>query len=394
MRRLAVRIVLLALLLVVVAAAVWGPACARGASLVIRAAQIQGLLLSAAKADAQPFTVDAARTIPTRHGELRARLYRPDEHIRRAVLLVPGVHAMGIDEPRLTGLARELAATGLAVLTMELPDLMKYQFTSASVDEIEDGLAWLSTRRELTPDGRIGVMGISFAGGLSLVAAARPAIASKMVFAFSFGGHGDLPRTLRFLCSGIEPRHPDDPPDAPPHHRAPHDYGVAVILIGLAEHMVPPEQVAPLRHGIVTYLTASQLDPIDKAKAAPVFEEARRQAAALPEPAATLMKDVNTRNVVALGAKLLPVLDRLRFSPFLSPEESPSPSAPVYLLHGSDDSVIPSVETLLLARHYEKTHTPVRYLLSGLITHAEVNKVAAAGDVLKLVNFWTELLQE
>jgi dienelactone hydrolase len=394
MRRLTVRIILVALLLVVAAAAAWGPACARGASLVIRAAHIQGLLLSAAKADAQPFTVDPPRTIPTRHGELRARLYRPDEYIRRAVLLVPGVHAMGIDEPRLTDLARELAATGLAVLTMELPDLMKYQFTPASVDEIEDALAWLSARRELTADGRIGVMGISFAGGLSLVAAARPAVASKMVFALSFGGHGDLARTLRFLCTGIEPRHPDDPPDAPPHHRAPHDYGVAVILIGVADQLVPPEQVAPLRQGVVTYLTASQLDPIDKARAAPVFEEARRQAAALPEPAATLMKDVNTRNVAALGAKLLPVLERMRFSPSLSPEESAEPSAPVYLLHGADDSVIPSVETLLLAHHYQETHTPVKYLLSSLITHAEVNKAAAAGEVLKLVNFWADLLQE
>jgi dienelactone hydrolase len=394
MRRLTVRIVLLALLLVVVAAAVWGPAYARGASLVIRAAQIQGFLLSAAKADAQPYTVGPVRTIPTRHGELRTRLYRPEEHIRRAVLLVPGVHAMGIDEPRLTGLARELAGTGLAVLTMELPDLMKYQFTPDSVDEIEDGLTWLSARRDLTSDGRIGVMGISFAGGLSLVAAGRPSIASKVVFAFSFGGHGDLPRTLRFLCTGIEPRHPDDPPGAQAHHRAPHDYGVAVTLIGLAEHLVPPEQVAPLREGIVTYLTASQLDPIDKAKAAPVFEEARRQAAALPEPAASLMKDVNTRNVAALGAKLLPALERLRFAPSLSPEESAAPSAPVYLLHGTDDSVIPAVETVLLAKHYERVHTPVRYLLSGLITHAEVNKVAAAADVLQLVNFWAALLQE
>jgi dienelactone hydrolase len=394
MRRLTVRILLVALLLTVVAAAAWGPACARGASLVIRAAQMQGFLLSVAKADAQPFTVEPERTIPTRHGALRARLYRPDERIRRAVLLVPGVHAMGIDEPRLTGLSRELAATGLAVLTLELPDLIAYQFTPASVDEIEDGLAWLSARRDLTPDGRIGVMGISFAGGLALVAAARPTVADKVAFAFSFGGHGDLPRTLRFLCTGIEPRHPDDPPDAARHRRAPHDYGVAVILIALAEHMVPPEQVAPLREGIVTYLTASQLDPIDKAKATGVFEDARRQAAALPEPAASLMKEVNTRNVTALGAKLLPVLEGLRFSSSLSPEESPPPLAPVYLLHGADDSVIPSVETLLLAQHYEKTHTHVKYLLSGLITHAEVNKTAAAADVLKLVNFWSALLGE
>jgi hypothetical protein len=77
------------------------------------------------------------------------------------------------------------------------------------------------------------------------------------------GGHGDLPRVLRYLCTGIEPPRPGDPPGAPPRVRPPHDYGVAVILVGIADRMVPPDQVEPLRRGIVTFLTASQLDLID-----------------------------------------------------------------------------------------------------------------------------------
>lgn len=393
MRRLTWRVVLLACALIFGAAIVWGPAYARGAALVIRAAQLDGFLLRAAKAEAQPYTIGDPQPLETRHGVVRSRLYRPDRHIRRAVLLVPGVHAMGIDEPRLEGLAAELAASGLAVLTMELPDLMHYQFTPESVDQIEDGIRTLSARHELTPDGHVGVMGISFAGGLSLVASGRRPVRDHVAFVLSFGGHGELMRTLRYLCTGIEPRHPDDPPDAPPHIRPPHDYGVAVILIAIAHRMVPPDQVEPLRKGIVTFLTASQLDPIDKPRAALVFADAKRQAAALPEPAATLMKDVNARDVKALGAKLLPVLEQITFADSLSPEDSLAPAAPVYLLHGTDDTVIPSVETLLLARHYEGV-TPVKYLLSGLITHAEVDRTAAAGEMLRLVGFWSDLLNE
>ena len=55
-------------------------------------------------------------------------------------------------------------------------------------------------------------MGISFAGGLSMVAAGRPAIRDRLAFVFSFGGHGDLPRVLRYLCTGLEPLEPGDPP--------------------------------------------------------------------------------------------------------------------------------------------------------------------------------------
>jgi pimeloyl-ACP methyl ester carboxylesterase len=392
MRRLSTRIFLAVCLIIAGAAVIWGPAYARSASLVIRAAQLQGFLLRAAQVQAQHYTIEPAVTIRTRHGNVRTRLYRPDT-IRRLVLLVPGVHAMGIDEPRLIALSNELAATGLGVATMELPDLAQYRFTPETVDTIEDGARWLSTRRDLTADGTIGLMGISFAGGLSMVAAGRPSIRDRLAFVFSFGGHGDLPRVLRYLCTGLEPLRPEDPSGTPAHVRPPHDYGVAVILVGIADRMVPPAQVEPLRRGIVTFLTASQLDPIDKAKAAAVFEEARAIGAQLPEPAASLMKAVNARDVKGLGARLLRVLEGVDYPDSLSPAHSAPPRAPVFLLHGADDTVIPSVESLLLAQHLQGK-TAVRTLLSGLITHAEVDRGAAAAEVIKLVGFWAELLNE
>ncbi|MBK5297137.1 MAG: hypothetical protein JJE40_08270, partial [Vicinamibacteria bacterium] len=106
---------------------------------------------------------------------------------------------------------------------------------------------------------------------------------------------------------------------------------------------------------------------------------------------------VNERNTKALGAELLPVLDRIgaeEYPPSLSAEHSPLPTAPVYLLHGTDDTVIPAVETQLLARHLAARGATVHALLSGLITHAEVDKGAAAGETWALVRFWSGLLSE
>ena len=393
MRRVVQRSLLVALLIVAGTAVVWGPAYARGASFVIRAAQLQGFLLEAAKADAQPFTVEPVQAIPTRHGPVRARVYRPDEHIRLAVVLVPGVHALGIDEPRLTALSGELAASGVAVATVEVPNLMRYEFSAASVDTIEDAVLWLMGRSDVARSGRVGLMGISFAGGLSVVAAGRPSVRERLAFVFSFGGHGDLPRALRYLCTGIEPPAPDDPGTGAPRVRAPHDYGVAIILLGLADRMVPAEQVQALRRGILTFLDASQLDAIDKRRSATGFEEARALAKSLPEPSATLLRLVNTRNVKELGARLLPELEAVTYAPALSPERSPAPSAPVFLLHGVDDNVIPAVETILLADHLEDK-TRVRYLLSDLISHASADRTPGAGDVLQLVGFWADVLDE
>jgi hypothetical protein len=105
------------------------------------------------------------------------------------------------------------------------------------------------------------------------------------------------------------------------------------------------------------------------------------------------MKLVNDRNTKELGARLVPVLDAITlYPPSMSPETSPPPQAPVFLLHGTDDTVIPAVESLLLAQHLEHDGVNVHPLLSGLITHAEVDKTAAASETLKLIGFWAGLL--
>jgi acetyl esterase/lipase len=174
----------------------------------------------------------------------------------------------------------------------------------------------------------------------------------------------------------------------------PHDYGVAVVLLTLAGDVVPPEQVQPLIHGIEGFLLASSLDMVDKPRALEEFARMRTYAETLPEPAAALMRLVNDRAVKELGARLLPIVDAMADHsgmPALSPERAPTaPAAPVFLLHGSDDNVIPSVETVLLGE-YLQGRTTVRGLLSGLITHAEVNRAPTVTEAWRLASFWRDV---
>ena len=79
---------------------------------------------------------------PGADGQLRGRTYTPSDLSGRPILLVPGVHAGGIDEPRLINFAREIAATGHPVVTAELPDLTRYQITPRTTDMIEDAADW------------------------------------------------------------------------------------------------------------------------------------------------------------------------------------------------------------------------------------------------------------
>jgi dienelactone hydrolase len=356
----------------------------RAAAFVVQASGMQGYARTAASIETGDFD-ERALTIPWRGGELRARLYTPHGKSDRAMLLVPGVHAAGVDEPRLVQFARDLASVRHTVLTAELIDLTQYRITPRTTDMIEDAALWLSGQRELAADGRVGMMGISFAGGLSIVAASRPSIRDRVAFVMSFGGHGDLPRTLRYLCTGVQPNG---------EHRPPHDYGVAIILLSIAEQVVPAEQVEPLRTAILTFLEGSRLDMVDKAKSAAEFEHARALAAALPEPARTLMRYVNERDVAHLGPILLPHVTELGDDRMLSPGREAAPRAPVYLLHGTDDNVIPAIESFLLADTLQSRGVTVHQLATPLITHAEVDRSATASAMFRLVGFWADVLGE
>jgi dienelactone hydrolase len=374
--------------IVLIAAGVVGAAVAarpyvHGFSFVVREAGLTGRIRRLANLDTTPVT-EREIQIPmaTRGGKLRARVYTPSRASGRTTLLVSGLHPSGIEEPRLVALARQVAASGLTVVTPDIYDLSHFAITPAITDTIERSAAWLAADPAFSRDGRVGMMGISFSGGLSVVAAGRSPLKDRVAFVFALGGHDDLPRVLRYLCTGLEPGAP---------YRAPHDYGVAVILLGSAERLVPPEQVAPLKAAVLRFLLTSALDSVDKSAAAPEFAALRTLAPTLPEPSATLLTYVNNRDVAHLGPALLPYIGYYGDSPALSVSKSPKPSAPVFLLHGTDDNVVPADESRFLADDLGG-HAPVHLLVSALLGHAEVDRAPNAMEALRLAGFWGDLL--
>ena len=324
-------------------------------------------------------------TIPTRHGDLAARVYAPSRDADRAptFIIFPGIHRGGVDEPRLAGFSRRFASGHVTVVSVPLPDLREFRVTARTADHIEDATLWAANDPAVGRGGRIGLGGVSFAGGLALVAAGRPALRDRLSMVVSFGGYGDLGRVLRFLCTGVLP-------DGS--RRAPHDYGVVVALLEVAPSMVPPEQVEPLRRGVLAFLEGSLHDLTDEIRAAQMFADARAQAAALPEPSRTLLGWVNDREVAELGKAVLPFVEKLEGTEALSPEHSPVTTAPVFLLHGAEDNVIPSAETPIAADHLRRSgNTRVRQLLTPLVSHADLDTNAPVREVWQLIKFWKEM---
>ena len=129
MRRPARRLALIVAIALGIALVLAARPYVRAAGLVVRAAQLGGRLEQGARALAVrwprcrrcpslPVTVQFPRRSTTRGGA------------GRTLLLIPGIHPLGMREPRLVALANELAAAGVRVVTFGLPDLMAYAITA------------------------------------------------------------------------------------------------------------------------------------------------------------------------------------------------------------------------------------------------------------------------
>jgi dienelactone hydrolase len=356
----------------------------RAMSLLVRMGKVPGPV-AAHIGGWQTTTVDRVMLSFTgRHGDRVARLYRPQRVRTRPLLLSGGVHALGIDEPRLIAFAEALARSGTPVVTPSLPDLKEYRITPRLTDDIEDAALAVLAAAEVPQDadGRIGLLGISFAGGLSIVAAGREALRDRVGFVFSVGGHARLPGVMRYLCTGRQPDGRMHPP---------HEYGAVILLTNVAEDVVPAAQVAPLRAAVHQFLHASHVDMFDKPQAAVEFARARAMETGLPPEAQSLMHLVNTRDAAGLGTRLLPFIDRWGTDPALSPASSPAPRAPVFVMHAQDDDVIPDSEAPALGAFLRGQGTPTRVHVTSLMSHAEVARPPTAGELLTLVRMWAEL---
>jgi acetyl esterase/lipase len=314
-------------------------------------------------------------TIAGKNGPIRARLYFPEgAKPGEGIVVAHGVHYRGIDERRLVPFARALAESGLTVLTPELSELADYRITRSGVDVIRDSVRYLAARRDHIAGERVGLLGFSFAGGLSLVAAEEPKTAALLTSVTSVGGHHDLRRVLRFLI-----HNEIETPKGRVHQKA-HEYGLVVLVYGNLEHFVPAQDLPAMRAGFKAWLHEDQ-------------KGAREAAQARTTPEAERLWQMLEKGSLQT---LAPELDALLQSQ--SAELAALSSAghlrrlnvPVYLLHGSHDSVIPSSETD--AANLELDGADHQALVSPLLEHVEVSKTAGLADKLALVSFMAKVL--
>jgi dienelactone hydrolase len=289
------------------------------------------------------------------------------------MVLLHGMHHLGMDEPRLVQFARIFASYGIVVLTPQLPALADYRVDEGEVALIGNAAREFASTLHVKS---VGVVGISFAGGLALMAASRQEYSDSISYVASIGGYDDLARVVRYFATDDSPR-----PDGSTLHLPSHPYGPLVVVYEHLPDFFSGSDVLPAQaclrdllweKGELVQQCSTKLSAPGQARMAEIIRD-QRQAFIAPllhevEQHATEMQRVSPHG--KLSALRVPVL----------------------LLHGAGDNVIPPSETDWLEQDI-----PARCLRAALISpaisHVELDK-SHSGDVLRLVHWIAALLSQ
>jgi dienelactone hydrolase len=317
-------------------------------------------------------------TLSTTNGPIRARLYTPEEHPDApAMVVLHGVHHLGMDEPRLIAFASGIASCGLRVLTPELPGIKDYQVSADSIRTIGDSAAWMAVQNPNGERRPVGVMGLSFSGGLSLLAAADPVYRPSIKFVVAIGSQDEMGRVVQYYRTGSDAR-----PGAAPELLPPHEYGALVMEYEHVEDFVPPADVVKIRAVLRAHLYEDA--PAEKAAFAALSGVQHAEAMQLLDTTSDL-----TRGLLA-AAESRHVQDMAGVSPH---NHLGSLTTPVYLLHGAGDNIIPASETLWTAAELPGT-TLQSVLISPVLSHLNLDGAQpSAMDRWRLVHFFALILR-
>jgi dienelactone hydrolase len=300
---------------------------------------------------------------------IRARMYNSQKQLHAPALMVlHGVHHLGMNEPRLMSFATAMASCGLQVLTPELPNIKDYHIDANSERTIAESARWFATQT----GGPVGVMGLSFSGGLALVAAADPMYQPSFKFVLAVGSQDQMSRVAQYYLTGRELR-----PDGTVEELSPHEYGALVLEYEHLDDFVPASDVAAVRSVLREHLYENRQAELG----------AMNQATMTQRAEAIALMDTNSSKTRSKLANVEVI--RLKEMAGLSPHGIlKTMTTPVYLLHGEADNIIPSAETLWMANELPET-TLRAALVTPVLSHLDLDSAKPGiWDEFKLVHFF------
>lgn len=308
-------------------------------------------------------------------GDAAADLYRNSDRPRGALVVVPGLTPHGKDDPRLVAFARSLARCQFLVLVPDVANIRSLKVSAADSAFVADAIEELAQRFAGGSERSIGLVAISYSVGPALLAAAQTRSGRLVRFIVGVGGYYDIDAALGFVTTGAYRL-----PDGSWRRGTPNEFGKFVFLRSNADRVADRADRA-------------RLIEIAERRLANPAAELGYLAVRLGPDGRSVYELIDNRDPDREAALIGRLPDAIRHeieALDLKHRDLTAIAGPVFLIHGEDDAIIPSGESVKLAAALGARAE--LYLIQRL-AHVDTG-IAGLGDSLRLWSAAERVLEE
>jgi pimeloyl-ACP methyl ester carboxylesterase len=302
-----------------------------------------------------------------------ADLYQPNQPVGAGLVLVPGFTPEGKDDPRLVELALSLSRARFLVLVPDLKGTRELRIRLEDAPRIADAAAYLAQSGALGANRGVGVVAISYAVGLAILATMEQQAKDAIGFVVGVGGYYDTNAVVTFVTTGRY----RGPADAEWHTARPNPWAKWIFLASNVDMLADPDDRRLLSSIAERKIRDSdaRLDDL----AARLGPEGRSLF--------DLLANEDAERVPELIAKLPSAVRRHMEKLSLRSYDLSHLAGRLILIHGRADTMIPYTESQALAAAVPGTEL---FVIDGF-SHIDPTGVGWSGQ-LQLVDAIQEVL--
>lgn len=284
--------------------------------------------------------------------DLHADVYRrAGARSRGLIVVLHGMTVTGNRDPRIINLCRALAEVGFTAVAPLVPGIQDQQIRPGSYTGVSEFIQRVTEHPDLCPQGKVGLLGPSFSGSACLIAAARPENIDRVSSICTIGSYASVQSAFDFFF----------------HAEEPDEYGKTILLWNFIEYAIGKNKA------VLTALKLATLDNghrrnAEEAELPPYLEKMKTKDRELFE---RLRHDREFR-LELWETKIMnhPALGELKVMIECAANMRPG-MAPISLIHGRNDDVIPPSESEILFERCNELNVPARLCLTDLISHGD-----------------------
>lgn len=289
--------------------------------------------------------------------------YKKQNQVHKSTLILfSGFSVEGYKDKRIRTLAKSLASIGFDVYLISLDQIEQLKISIDTIKDIQTCIRYLATQSRFNSNGKVAIFAPSFSAGMSLIAASDKETNQFISAICTVGTFASLNSSIKHILE-------DEGAD---------DYGRNILMKNILEYTPLADQNS-LRHLLQTaiedngFKREEPLLPLELmncgSEVVQIWEKINKD----PSYRLWLVEEAfkTAPNLIKWQLEL-DVLECIN-----------NCTVPIYLLHGANDLVIPSNESLEIYKKRNKQKLPTKLHLSPLIDH---------GDAEISLKNWKEIL--